>query len=331
MNARPDLIELVNLLGPRDPLHRMKTRSLERYLDDFAVVSARSVRTPAAVLLRASLRADPPSDLLHHLRQRHAEAVVMMYLPDFSQVHERALAVFDRCVDVFMAPTPEMRDFVAAFTPASVEVLIDPIDFSLDACQPNPVRKSPGPLRLMWFGYPESFDKSMRRYLPVLRTLVDAGEIEFHVITRNRTYGAQSFLTVHEYDATTFPALARSFDACLLSHQPFDFSAATSMKSENKAVLAIALGLPVAASRTPAYARLMRECALDDFLFASCDELVAVVRRLIDSGCRRDFLRACQPQVLRRYSGRQMALDWREMFLRARRSKFPGLTAGRPG
>ncbi len=248
----------------------------------------------------------------------------MMHLPDFHARHVEALKVFDRLIDVYLVATPEMRDFVAGFTPRAVEVLADPVDFLLAHARPAEDSRQPGPLRLMWFGYPESFTKSMSGYLPVLRALVQAGEIEFHLVTRNDRYDSVGFATVHPYDPATFTALAARFDACVLSHQPFDFALPTWVKSENKAVLAIALGLPVAASRTPAYARLLGGLGLGAFLFSSQAELAAAVRQLADPEVRRAFLRASQAVVMQRYGARQMAESWRALMHAAHQRKFPG-------
>ncbi|MEN9313630.1 MAG: hypothetical protein RIS35_23 [Pseudomonadota bacterium] len=319
-----DIVEIVNTLGAHDPLHRMKNRALRRHLGTLSFVGARSdlPHPPLAVVVRTDLRADPPEPLVAHLRRRHRDSLVMMHLPDFLASHAPALPVFDRFVDVYMVPTPEMRDFVRGFTPREVQVLFDPIDFLIDETLPNPVRESVGPLRLMWFGYPESFDKSMRGYMTTLTALVASGEVEFHVVTRSRTYGKRGVSTIHPYDPRTFPTLARNFDACVLSHQPFDFSLPTWVKSENKAVLAIALGLPVVASATPAYGRLLRGLGLDEFLFSTQEELLVALRCLADPARRQRYLEASQAEVLERYGAGKMAQAWLASMRVARARKF---------
>ncbi len=338
MRMQP-LIEVVNTVGPDDAVHRMKSQPLRHLLPHLAFVrpalwgrdagkGAPDVRPAAGVILRIEPSASHVDRVLPWLRGRCESAVIMMHLPDFSPAHRSLLRKLDEVVDLYMVPTPEMRTVVSAFTERHVEVLIDPIDFGLETSRRHPVRPSSGPLRVMWFGYPDSFRKSMSGYLPALEALCLSGEIEFHVVTRRPAYGAKSFYTVHRYDPTTFIDDARRFDVCLLSHQSFDFSLATWSKSENKAVLAMTLGLPVAASRTPAYRRLLAGCGLSDFLFSSRAELAAVLRRLADRPTRVDYLRKCQAPVLQAYGVRRMANDWQALFereLRERRLSIPSV------
>jgi hypothetical protein len=319
------LIAVINTVGPDDAVHRMKSRPLRNHLPHLSFMRPSLVtgrgerdtgdqRRPAGVVLRIEPSRSHVDHVFPWLRERRLSAVIMMHLPDFWPAHRELLHALDEVIDVYMVATPEMRSFVAPFTERRVAVLIDPIDFGLEASFEHPVRASPGPLRVMWFGYPDSFQKSMSGYLPILESLCASGEIEFHLVTRESTYGRKSFYTVHHYDPATFIDVARQFDICLLSHQPFDFSVATAFKSENKAVLAMTLGLPVAASRTPAYRRLLLDCGLGDFLFSSQADLVAVLRRLSDQSTRLEYLRACQARVLQAYGARQMANDWQGLF-----------------
>ena len=322
---RRDKIEIVSPMGTKDPIHRMKIAALGKHKSgQFEFVAPRASLEPAAVLVRMDLRVDLSDGFLQSMRMKSRTAVIMMFVPDFLAAHVPALRRFAQFVDVFLVPTPEMKGLLQAFTAKTVELLVDPIDFCLEHAHANPAREDSGvaPLRLAWFGYPESYNKSMHGYQGALRRMVNDGEIEFHLITRSRQYGRSSFFTLHAYDAQTFPALLQQFDACVLSHVPFDFSVATFSKSENKAVLAITLGLPVVASRTPAYQRLLEGLGLADFLFSSSDELAGAIRALKPAHARTRYLDACQQAVLRDYSSQRMSDDWHAIFLRARVRKF---------
>jgi len=225
-------------------------------------------------------------------------------------------------VDVFLAPTPEMRDYIQTFTDKRVEVLFDPIDFGLDASLEPALR--PGPMKVVWFGYPESYNKSMAEYQKCLVEMHQAGEIEYHIVTKNNQYGRTPNCVIHEYVSDRFLALLETFDACVVSHMPLDLSASTLWKSENKAVLAINRGLPTVASRTPAYARLLSACGLAEYLFSARAELAAALRRLSDPAERRRYLGQSQALVLAGYCARKMAEDWLGLYRDARARKAAG-------
>ncbi len=119
----------------------------------------------------------------------------------------------------------------------------------------------------------------------------------------------------------TLPLL-QGFDACVLSHTPVDFDVNTYCKSENKAVLAINRGVPVIASRTPAYERLLSACGLDDYLFTAAGGLVDAINRLRDGQERDRYLAQSQPYVLEHYTSQRMVRDWHDLYERTRRLKF---------
>jgi hypothetical protein len=161
----------------------------------------------------------------------------------------------------------------------------------------------------------------MGEYEATLQGLQKSSEIEYHVITRNKFYGDAGWLTIHEYDPSTFIPLLQSFDVCVVSHMPFDFTLGTYFKSENKMILAVNRGLAVVASRTPAYERVLSKCGLDAFLFSSKGELTAALKKLQLWTDRKNYLGRIQGYVLENYTSMKMAEDWGKLYWDARRHK----------
>lgn len=87
-------------------------------------------------------------------------------------------------------------------------------------------------------------------------------------------------------------------------------------------MLAINRGLPVVASRTPSYERLLTECGLDKYLFSSNAELMEVLRSLKLAQERKRYLHASQDIVLNKYSCKKMVDDWYRIYLNMRAMKF---------
>lgn len=253
------------------------------------------------------------------LQKRAQTAVVMLFLADLTQDLLPALQRLSPLVDVFLVPTPELKNMLAAFTERRIEMLFDPIDFALE--QSAPMVRRAGVPKVVWFGYPVSYKLPLGSYLPALGALHRRGEIELHLVTKASSYGPSDSVVIHEYVTEKFLPLLESFDICLCCHTPFDFSAHNLLKSENKAVLAINRGLPVVASRTPAYERLLTACGLEDYLYSSAAELVANVKRLAQPDERERYLARSQPHVLAHYSARKMADEWLRLYRAARMSK----------
>jgi hypothetical protein len=332
---KKEIIEIMSVYDVDEPVQRMKIGALKRHLaNDFDFRSFNEQGEPDCVLINNFLYYSPFVERLDEatsrfrltpgtreaLMKKRAHAVIMLFVSDLHPAIVPLFHVWAEVVDVFLVSTPEMRNFLLPFTDRSVDILFDPIDFCLEESVEN--FHDGGPIKVIWFGYPESFRKSFSEYDRALRELHRNNEIEYHIVTRNESYGPGAFVHVHGYDHKTFASLLATFDVCVLSHTPFDFSINTFLKSENKAVLAINRGLAAVATRTPAYERLFRNCGLEEFLFSSQAELVSTVRRLKSSYERHRFLALSQRYVLENYAALRMARDWRALYQNARGRKL---------
>lgn len=309
-------LEVLSPFSMYEPIHRMKITGLISQLKQvFSFQDFGSGKeNPDGVLINCLHQdiIDNP-EFLDILEKRTSDAVVMMIMADFYPNSIEYLNKWSTFVDVFLVPTPEMRDFVQIYTKRKVEVLIDPIDFGLLSSKKVESEKNSG-MRVVWFGYPESYNKSMMPFEKVLTDMHQSGEIEFHIISKSESYGETPNGFIHEYNPDTFLDLLSNFDVCVLSHFPFDFSISTSWKSENKAGLAINRGLPVVASRTPAYSRLLENCNARTSLFSTSVELKSAITRMQNPDIRKAYLESAQDFVLQNYSVENLAKHFMGIF-----------------
>jgi len=313
----------------RDAVHRIKINALEQQMkDQFHFCRIGEGGDDVQAIIINGLYADPTADpaLLALLQKRMPHAIIMLFIADFSQEFLSRLQKWSQFVDVFLVPSVEMKHLVSAFTRKPVDVLFDAIDFGFDTSLEKNQKESDS-LKVVWFGYPESYTKSMPGYEHVLMGMHKSKEIEYHLVTRNAEYGAMPNCTVHAYDHQTFPVLLSSFNICVVSHAPFDLHINTFLKSENKAVLAINRGLPVIASRTPAYQRLLGMCGLEEYLFSAAAELAHLIRTLKSPAERARYLQLSQPVVLEHYSSQKMVAEWMRIYEQARAAKWQKATS----
>lgn len=320
-----DTIEILTAFDSTEPVQRMKLDALvnlKKHDFDFRRFGEGGEQT-AGVLVNSSDIDLSKNPMLHEALQRRAKnAVIMLFIADLHPHWMKLLPAWSTVVDMFLAPTPEMRNFLSAFTERQVEVLLDPVDFCLNGSATPPISHD-GPLKVVWFGHPESYTKSMAGFEKDLMPMHQSQEIEYHIVTKNDRYGPMPACIIHEYLPHQFLSLLGAFDVCIVSHIPFDFSVNTLWESEIKALLAINRGLPCVASRTPAYERLLTRCGLQDYLFSSGAELISSLRRLKTWDERSRFLDKSQNIVLENYSAIKMADDWHKLYQKAHEPKLP--------
>ncbi|MEY3732248.1 MAG: hypothetical protein RLZZ57_3004 [Pseudomonadota bacterium] len=320
--SRKGLIEVLSPFGPDEAIQRMKVIGLSRCLSghfDFKRFDPDG-SIPDCVMVNGLRVNFKKNEMINNaLLKRVPQSVIMMFLPDLYTVTVARLKEWSEIVDVFLVATREIASQVRALTAKDVRVLEDPIDFGFVASS----RKASVnlPPKLCWFGYPESYHKSMSAFESALLEMHAAREIELSIITNPEKFGETPVPNVIAYDYKSFPDLLGDFDICVSSHAPLDFSMSTFWKSENKAVLAINRGVTVVASRTPAHERLFRACGLEAFLFDDVAGLRNAIRRLSDPMERESYLDKAQDFVLQNYSIATIARKWFDLFTEARLRK----------
>ena len=306
-------IQVLSTFDQQDPVFRAKILGLQKALRSSHVFESFSSNKPCQVLLlRLDLTRAVPQPLLTALRLKSKHTQIHLFVPDFEAQHESALASLEGIVQVYLVATPELKTLLAFKVFGFVHHLADPIDFGLSTNLPRvhigPKRDAP--LRLAWFGYPESYLKSMRPLASTFEALAASGQATLSVYTSVTQLGPLPFAQVKAYRVDTILNELAQHDAVVLSHQAHDFSINTYFKSENKAVLAINRGLPVIASDTPAYARLLGRFGLNDFLFNSRETLIAAVARLRSAEERNAYLERCQSHITADYNHANIARQW---------------------
>jgi hypothetical protein len=184
--------------------------------------------------------------------------------------------------DMYLMPTEVHREVLASQFYKPVYFLpegIDPITGLHDGGQPaSPSKHS---TRMLWFGYSESFNKGMASLVPVLKRNQTAGRIaDFTLILNQAEFDNEFSLTTMPFRTASFRSDAAGFDYCILSHFSLDLSLNSYIKSPNKLITALMLGLIPIASKTPNYTAILSEFGLQGFLFDSPSALDHILRNL---------------------------------------------------
>ncbi len=260
-------------------LQRLQLNPLHRGLGEIGVKST-------MVLLDGMRREiEPPSHVVFNYRDKTAFLAAAEARKTFgckllcftSDIYDLSYFIkLAEHVDVFLAPTPLHRDIVQSAITKRVENIpeaVDPIALPAEG-EERPIEGSD---RLLWFGFPESFDISMRYLLPQAFALSGLDKRRFGIMTAT---GATLMSGVEHipFRADQFYRLAGHFSHSLLSHFCFDQKLNTFIKSPNKLVTSIVRGLVPLASATPSYSDVARQYGFEGLTFRSPAELADRLR-----------------------------------------------------
>lgn len=223
------------------------------------------------------------------------------------QHHDRLLKILT-LADLLVVPTPLHAAVLRSLTSVPVVVAEDLLDPAIGVPTRRRHADADTPPSVLWFGFPQSYDKSMMQWHPELLRLAAAGRIRYTVCSVNAFYGALTpNVEVRQYDSNTIGAELRRHDCCVLSHAPWDYQLSTYVKSENKLALAIAAGTPCVVSRTPAYVALLARVGLEDYAVTAPQELAACLERLTSAAEREAYLAHSWDYVVGYYSADAVA------------------------
>lgn len=192
-------------------------------------------------------------------------------------------------VDVITTDTNLHTDFAYPMidpkSSARVEVIPDPIDF----CPPAPYGPTQG-TSVVWFGHPSTLTAQVRSRL--------------HAMSN---HGVPTVTLVWNHDS--FARDLRQGGVAYLSHAGQDQG-----KSNNKALAAVAHGLPVVAEASEAYRELLEGAGVGwAYAHDEAEALYAVEVLLRDGDERRRYLDKTQPYVWARWHPAVVARQWVEM------------------
>lgn len=302
-------------LLPDEALQRLHSTPLRAGLSAIGVrtsvldLTAVPPQIPAASHLVVHHNDPPALRAAGRLRGRMGARVVCLASDVYGYDRYREIDAF---ADMFLAPTRLHCEVIRAAVSHPVELLpegVDPIALPGDG-PPRPVAAEN---RVCWFGYPESFEKSIRFLLP--EALVRAGfePARLAIITspgRELLQGAAHL----PFGAATFYAQTADYSHALLSHFAYDLHVNTLMKSANKMITALVRGMLPLASATPAYGEIAARYGLEALCFRSAAELAQRLRSLDHAGDAQRFgLSAIRDDLLKRHAPEAMARRFLEL------------------
>ncbi|WP_421694116.1 hypothetical protein [Aestuariivirga sp.] len=275
--------------NPRDVLQRLHSTPLYVGLRELGV------STGMAVLDSATVDIAPPSHAVIHyndrraiaaafeLRKSHPVKILCLCADVYELAPYRWLA---ESVDLFLAPTPLHRQVIQSAVMKPVAVLPEAIDPIALPGQGTAVPVACNN-RLCWFGYPESFGKSMGYLLPDAFARSSFDVKLFTIITDTQEPLWQG--AVHKpFTETGFYRDAADCGYALLSHFAYDLQLNSFIKSPNKLLTALVRGMVPLASATPSYWNIARNYGLEPLLF---DGPLTLSRLLKTLDCARDRAR----------------------------------------
>lgn len=206
--------------------------------------------------------------------------------------------------DLFVCPTKYHKKILETTVSKPTYVLIEAIDYLTN--DKNLSSQCLSKLGLSWFGYPESYIKSMTSLEPVLQKALQKKLFDVFGVISKQTLreNLPSNFEFLEYSLEGVVNSLTSYRYTLLSHFPNDLSVNTLIKSENKAVFAIACGVIPLMSGTPSYEDFSLKYGLKDFTYDSPGSLYELIRSLSNYSdeAYRLQVRKTQGAVFRDYS-----------------------------
>ncbi len=204
-------------------------------------------------------------------------SVVVCFGSDIFNFSEYANAC--SVADIFVCPSDIHRLILKTTLNKPIEVLVEAVDPFITKFKVTPSFES---RRLVWFGFPENYHKSMLTIAPIIKMAIKSGWIDsFTVISlpnlREHLSNDFSFIL---YDEKTIATTLQHYDYSLLSHFPLDGEINTYIKSSNKAIYSIMSGLIPICSSTPNYHENLSKMNLNRFLFDSPAELMDLLLEL---------------------------------------------------
>lgn len=279
-------------------------------------LQALGVRATMAVLAGDPVNVEPPSHVVFHfddrpaivssleLRKQLPVRLVCLCSDVYKLSNYRQLSEF---TDLFLAPTELHRNLIQSAVSKPVAVLpegVDPIALPADGLERQPYGRG----SVCWFGYPESFSKSLKFLLPDALAMSGFDVKRFGIISARGVDLLPG--AVHKtFSVAEFYRSTEEFGYALLSHFAHDLHINTFIKSPNKMITAIVRGLVPLVSATPAYTQLARQYGLEALCFSGVSSLARRLKALDSdrdaarfhlADVKRDLIKTCSPQAIAR-------------------------------
>jgi hypothetical protein len=242
---------------------------------DFNFINNVNIDTDDILIFCSS---DPNSQKLKRSANR-------MYLCICDIYNFEIFKLYNNIFDGFFVPSSAHKNILQYLYGPNVHVLMEAEDPSYSRIPSSEYKDYPreiyNKVRVAWFGYSESFDKSMAYLVPALELRLKNGTVSRFNIYAERNIAFSKLFHYEKFDEKTIATkLSLENNYCILSHIPFDLNLNTLIKSDNKLISAINCGLIPICSYTPNYKDLMDKLGLSKFLFKNSDELISIIDNL---------------------------------------------------
>lgn len=156
-------------------------------------------------------------------------------------------------VDKVIAPSKGMKDALSNFYKKTIDIVEDPIEFSIKAIKP--VHQ---PITLLWFGHASNIDYLIQ-FLRVgfepgdlIRLIILSNEAGLNMLSQARIESSAKIeYQIGIWSPEVMLIAASKSDACIIPANPSDPK--KSGASSNRLITALSLGLPVAADHLSSY------------------------------------------------------------------------------
>lgn len=275
--------------SPHDVLQRLHASTLYNGLKEIgasasvALLDSGPEKITAPTHVVVNYHDGPAIAVAMELRKQRAVKLICLCADVYDLGRYRHLS---DAIDLFLAPTPLHRQAIQSAVIKPVLVLPEAVDpIALPGQGPEvPVSCNE---RLCWFGYPESFAKSMRYLLGDAFALASFDSARLTLITGGGEALWPGAAQV-AFSESGFYRDVAGFGYALLSHFAYDLHLNSFIKSPNRMMTALVRGLVPLVSATPAYHHLARQYGLEPLLF---DGPVTLSRQLKALDCARDRAR----------------------------------------
>lgn len=199
-----------------------------------------------------------------------------------------------RLADVVTTNEDTRSVYLKAFTDSPIVIIPDGIDYFDRKPRPIPIRKN---ISVVTFGS----DHSMLVSAPYLEEIAKHFPVTYISMNPCEKLSTARFV---KWWLGKFVRELKRHDIALLIHQN---SSRDRMKSANRLIAAMALGMPCLVSNTPAYARLMSEVGLKELILSNTGAAFGTVSSLIPKNRRRQIQRRIYDHVWGVYHVRRSA------------------------
>lgn len=221
---------------------------------------------------------------IKHLNGRQITSI--SFCSDVESYAEYQLAY--EVADIFVCPSLMHQNILQYVYDLPIYVLREAIDPILK--QVSDKKLTAASTNLAWFGFSESYQRSMVSLEPIIIEALQSKWINSFTVISSQSIRESLPMEFNfiEYRVEKFEDQIQAFDFAILSHVPLDMHLNTLIKSPNKAISAIMSGLIPICSDTPNYRLLMDSLQLGAYLFHSQGDLEGILKSLSGRLTRED-------------------------------------------